>query len=36
LEEVIEDMVDRDSAFGKKLRDRLKIQGKDLDDLFIV
>ena len=36
LEEVIEDLVDRDSAFGKKLRDRLKIQGKELDDMFIV
>lgn len=36
LENIIEDLVERDSSFSKKLRDRLKIQGKELDDLLLI
>ena len=36
IEQLIEDQVIRDSSFSRKLRDRLKVQGRELDDLLII
>ena len=36
LEDIIEDQVERDSSFSKKLRERIKVQGKEVDDLYMI
>ena len=36
MEELIESFVDKDSSFADKVADKLKIQGRDLDDLLLV
>ena len=36
MEELIESFVDKDSSFADKVAEKLKIQGRDLDDLLLV
>mmetsp|Transcript_46063 Transcript_46063/g.61012 ORF Transcript_46063/g.61012 Transcript_46063/m.61012 type:complete len:146 (+) Transcript_46063:2181-2618(+) len=36
MEDLIEGFVDRDSSFAEKVADKLRIQGRDLDDLMLV
>ena len=36
MEELIEQFVDRDSSFADRVADKLRKQGRDLDDLMIV
>lgn len=36
MESLIEGFVDRDSSFAKKVADKLRMQGRDIDDLMMV
>jgi len=36
MEDLIEGFVDKDSSFAAKVSDKLKKQGRDLDDLLLV
>ena len=36
MEELIESFVDRDSSFSAKIANKLKKEGRDLDDLLLV
>jgi len=36
MEELIEGFVDKESSFAAKVSDKLKRQGRDLDDLILV
>ena len=36
MEEVVESFVDRDSSFAAKVSEKLKGQGRELDDLLLV
>lgn len=36
MEHLIEDFCDRDSSFAERVADKLRYQGRDLDDLLMV